>query len=487
MRFLFRSLSGLFLLALTAGLLAVGVGELRDAARAMAEDSGRSFPARERVFAVNVVTIDPQTVEPVLEAFGEVRSRRTLDLRPEVSGAVVMLSDAFVDGGRVSAGDVLLQVDPANAESDLALARAELNEARAELAEAERALVLSRDELAAAEDMVILQDRALARQRDLVERGVGTDAAVEAAELTVNAARQSVLSRRGAVQAAEQRVTTTTARIERAEINAGEAERALENATITAAFSGVLSNVTIVEGGVVGQNERVATLVDDTELEVAVRVSTEQYTRLLDEAGLIRQADVTVALDVFGADILAQGTVSRVSASVGEGQTGRLLFVSLDTAPGFRPGDFVSVSISEPPVAGVSRLPSSALSASSTVLVLDEENRLAAAPVELVRRQGDDVLVRAFPIAGRQIVAERSPLLGAGIRVNPLTPEAIEEQLAAGPAMVELDEERRARLIAFVEGNQRMPAGAKERVIAQLREPSVPAEMVERLEGRMGG
>ncbi|MEL6915303.1 MAG: HlyD family efflux transporter periplasmic adaptor subunit [Pseudomonadota bacterium] len=487
MRFLFRSLSGLFLLAATLGLMAVGVGELRTAARAMAEDGGRSAPARERVFAVNVVEIAPQTVAPVLEAFGEVRARRTLDLRPETSGTVVTLSEAFVDGGRVAAGEVLLEVDPSNAESALALARAELNEARAERAEAERALILSRDELAAAEDTVVLQERALARQRDLVARGVGTEAAVEAADLTANSARQSVLSRRGAVQSAEQRVTTTIARIERAEINAAEAERTLSNATVRAAFAGILSEVSIAEGGVVGQNERVATLVDDTALEVAVRVSTEQYSRLISETGQLRPAAVTAVLDVFGADIFAPGTLSRVSASVGEGQTGRLLFASLESAPGFRPGDFVSVAISEPPVEGVARLPSSALSAAGGVLVLDAENRLFEAPVELVRRQGDDVLVRAPDLAGEMVVAERSPLLGAGIRVNPLTPGGAEEELAAGPEMVALDEARRARLIAFVEANQRMPSGAKERVIAQLMQPSVPAEMVARIEGRMGG
>jgi hypothetical protein len=50
-----------------------------------------------------------------------------------------------------------------------------------------------------------------------------------------------------------------------------------------------------------------------------------------------------------------------------------------------------------------------------------------------------------------------------------------------------LDPERRAKLIAFVEANKRMPKQAKERVLAQLQEPEVRKELVERLEGRMGG
>ncbi|MEM1373552.1 MAG: HlyD family efflux transporter periplasmic adaptor subunit [Pseudomonadota bacterium] len=487
MRFLRRSLTGLFLLSVTIGLIAFGAIQIRDAARSLAEDDGRSFPARERSFAVNVVAFEPGEVVPVLGAFGEIRSRRSLDLRSEVSGSVMMLSDAFVDGGRVSRGDVLMQIDTSNAESALALAQAELREAEAEVLEAERALTLSRDELAGAEATALLQERALARQRDLVDRGVGTEAAVEAAELSTNSARQTVLSRRGALQQAEQRVTTTQARVERARINLSEAERALTNTTLTAAFDGVLSDVTIVEGGLVGQNEKVATLVDDAALEVAVRVSTEQYSRLIDDTGALRPADVTVTLDVFGADIVAEGSLSRVSASVGEGLTGRLLFVSLRSAPGFRPGDFVAVAIEEPAVGGVARLPASALSSENRVLVLNEENRLREVDVQLVRRQGDDVLVRARGLMGERVVAERSPLLGAGILVTPIAPEGATAQMAAAPATIALDDERRSRLISFVEANQRMPAEAKERVLAQLREPEVPAAMVERIEGRMGG
>jgi hypothetical protein len=53
--------------------------------------------------------------------------------------------------------------------------------------------------------------------------------------------------------------------------------------------------------------------------------------------------------------------------------------------------------------------------------------------------------------------------------------------------MVELSAERRAALVAFVEANARMPDEAKARVLAQLREPQVPAQMIERLESRMGG
>ncbi|MEM6897865.1 MAG: efflux transporter periplasmic adaptor subunit, partial [Pseudomonadota bacterium] len=99
MRFLRRSLTGLFLVALTIGLIAFGVGHIRDTAREVAENQRPAFQPRERSFAVNVVTYTPGEVVPVLNAFGEVRSRRSLDVRAEVAGTVTMLAENFVDGG----------------------------------------------------------------------------------------------------------------------------------------------------------------------------------------------------------------------------------------------------------------------------------------------------------------------------------------------------------------------------------------------------
>ncbi|MEL6210297.1 MAG: efflux transporter periplasmic adaptor subunit, partial [Pseudomonadota bacterium] len=75
----------------------------------------------------------------------------------------------------------------------------------------------------------------------------------------------------------------------------------------------------------------------------------------------------------------------------------------------------------------------------------------------------------------------------SGIKVRPLRPGSAEETEPPKDELVELDADRRARLVAFVEGNQRMPQDAKERVLAQLRQDRVPMQVVARIESRMGG
>ena len=244
-----------------------------------------------------------------------------------------------------------------------------------------------------------------------------------------------------------------------------------------------MSDVAISEGGLVANNEKLAQLIDPDALQVSFRVSTAQYARLLDADGALVQAPITVTLDVFGTDLSFDGKLTRESAAVQAGTTGRLLFAELSQTRGLRPGDFVTVAINEPTLDRVALIPSAAVSASGAVLVLGDEDRLEEGEVRVLRRQGDDVIVRAGALRGREIVAERSQLLGAGIKVKPLRGEGV---MPTEPETVELDDERRARLVAFVEANGRMPEAVKARLLTNLAKDKVPADMVARLESRMG-
>lgn len=489
MRFLRQSFFGTFLTALTLGLLVYAAHLVTGAIQHRLANERPAPPPRERVFTVNVLPAVLTTERPVIESFGEIRSRRTLELRAAAGGRVIELASEFETGGSVKSGQLLVQIDPSDAQTALSRVEVDLADAEAELRDAERNISLARDDEVAAQRQVELREQALKRQEDLAERGVGTTAAVEVAELSLAAARQTVVSRRQAVAQAEARIDLARTRLDRMRIASEEAQRRLDDTTLLAPFDGTLADVNIVEGYLVNPNERLAELIDPDALEVAFRLSTSQFARLLDPQNDLIPADIAVTLDVAGVDLTARGRIDRASAAAGAGQTGRLVFAHLDSARGFRPGDFVTVRISEPPLDQVVRLPASAYDTSSgTVLVLGEENRLESLPVELVRQQRDDVLVRGEGLPGQEVVTSRSPLLGAGIAVRPLRRGgAAEAEADAAEEMVELTEERRARLVAFIEGNNRMPAEAKARVLARLAEPRVPVRIVERIESRMGG
>ena len=485
MRFLGRGLIGLLLFSLALGLLGLAGNTIKVAVQDRMNQEPRSQKARERTFAVKVVPAEVTSINPTLNAFGEIQSRKTLDLRMAASGQIQELSTNFVEGGSVKSGELLIRLDDSDYQTAVDLAENNLIDAKNEVMESARNLSFSKEELAAAEEQEKLRLRALTRQKDLVERGVGTAAALENAELSASGATQAVLSRKAAVDQAKNRGAQAETRLVRAELALKDAKRKLEDTKLYAEFSGLLSGVSLVKGGIVSANERLGQLIDPEVLEVSFKISTQQYTRLLNDNGELLKAPVSVALTNTEQGLNADGVIIRDSASVAKGQTGRQVYAKLTKSVGFKPGDFVAVKVEEPTLNWVVKLPSTALDASNNVLLLGEGERLEEAQVKLMRRQGNEVIVRSRDLSGKEIVAQRTPVLGAGIKVKAI--RSGEENEVAEVEMLELTEERRAKLISAIETNGYIPKTVKERIIGQLTQPKVPADVVARIESRMGG
>ena len=485
MRFLGRGLIGLLLFSLALGLLGLAGNTIKVAVQDRMNQEPRAQKARERTFAVKVVPAEVTSINPTLNAFGEIQSRKTLDLRMAASGQIQELSTNFVEGGSVRSGELLIRLDDSNYQTAVDLAENNLIDAKNEVMESARNLSFSKEELAAAEEQEKLRLRALTRQKDLVERGVGTAAALENAELSASGATQAVLSRKAAVDQAKNRGAQAETRLVRAELALKDAKRKLEDTELYAEFSGLLSGVSLVKGGIVSANERLGQLIDPKVLEVSFKISTQQYTRLLNDNGELLKVPVSVALTSTDQGLDADGVIIRDSASVAKGQTGRQVYARLTKSVGFKPGDFVAVKVEEPTLNWVVKLPSTALDASNNVLLLGEGERLEEAQVRLMRRQGNEVIVRSRDLSGKEIVAQRTPVLGAGIKVKPI--RSGEENKVAEVEMLELTEERRAKLISAIETNGYIPKSAKKRIIGQLTQPKVPADVVARIESRMGG
>ena len=485
MRFLGRGLMGLLLFSLALGLLGLAGNTIKVAVQDRMNQEPRAQKARERTFAVKVVPAEVTSINPTLNAFGEIQSRKTLDLRMAASGQIQELSTNFVEGGSVKSGELLVRLDDSDHQTAVDLAENNLIDAKNEVMESARNLSFSKEELAAAEEQEKLRLRALTRQKDLVERGVGTAAALENAELSASGATQAVLSRKAAVDQAKNRGAQADTRLVRAELALKDAKRKLEDTKLFAEFSGLLSGVSLVKGGIVSANERLGQLIDPEVLEVSFKISTQQYTRLLNDNGELLRAPVYVALTNTDQGLNAEGVIIRDSASVAKGQTGRQVYAKLTKSVGFKPGDFVAVKVQEPTLNWVVKLPSTALDASNNVLLLGEGERLEEAQVKLMRRQGNEVIVRSRDLSGKEIVAQRTPVLGAGIKVKAI--RSGEENEVAEVEMLELTEERRAKLISAIETNGYIPKTVKERIIGQLTQPKVPADVVARIESRMGG
>lgn len=420
MRFLIRSLAGLFITAATLGLLFLAAVQIWAALEERRTGSGPGRPVGEQVFTVRLTELTPQTIDPVMQVFGTVQSRRRLELRAGAAGRIVFLDPAVHEGGVVQAGQLLIQTDPAAAQAELDNQLAAQAEAQAALRDARRAVTVATDDLAAAQAQVEWRDQALQRQRDLAERRLGTSSEREAAELAASSAVQAVLSRQSALANAESAVATAEITVQRSDIAVAEARRALDLTEVRARFGGRVTAVTAVEGGLVSLNEQLAEIIDPEALEVQIPLSLQQYSRLIVGQASLDGTPVQVVLDGSSGRITVPAQLDRAAASVEEGAAGRTVFARLDEPdPRLRPGDFVTAEIDEPALPGVALIPAAAVGADGAVLVAGDDGRLSAVPVSVLRRQGDDVIITVTDdLVGARIVSERAPQLGAGIRVR---------------------------------------------------------------------
>ncbi|QFT30816.1 Macrolide export protein MacA [Labrenzia sp. THAF82] len=498
MRFLMRGLIGLALMAIMVGFAGYGAYQFYDALTA--EETTRQRPARERIYSVNVSELAPQTVTPLTTAFGQVESWRSLQLRASSEGRLVNVASKFRDGAAVAEGELLLKIDPANAEFLFLDAEAALADAEAQKAEAEEAIVGAEQELEAARRQLALRRQALERQQQLKDKGYSTAVQVETEELGVASLEQSLSNRLQSVITARKRIERMDLTVKRAQIALKDAQRVLDETTLTAPFYGYLSEVDATLGRRVSPSETLAVLIDPTALEVKFSVSTSEFARLLDERGKLIKAPVSVTLQLGGRSIVVPGNIDRAAAVVSEGEAGRTLFATLEIEPGavLRPGDFVKVEIQEPELNRVAVVPAGAVTEDGRLLIIGEGDRIEEIQAKVLRRMREDVVLANVPF-GEKYVTERLPQLGTGLKVSPRDTDGSTNQ-PEGPAvakaspsndernsddLVALDPERRAALIAQL-NESNIPENRKARLLALLSQPMVPKDLVDRLEQRRG-
>jgi membrane fusion protein, multidrug efflux system len=484
MKFLGRLLLGVVLLSFTGAVLTFGVKRFIDAREELAERKPR--PPAEREQVVNAHPLRAVVTRPQLLVYGEIRSWRTVELRAPAAGRLVQVDPRFRDGSRVLANADLVSIDPADSEARKTDAAAVVSEADAEVAEAREAVGAAEQELNAAERQRALRQQSLERQRALLSKGYATRADIEAAELSLAGAEQSVLNRAQMVITARKRVERADLKHARANITLSDADRDVGDTRVTAPFAGTLTAVDATLGRLVAVNEKLGELIDPTALEVVFRVSNRQFSHLLDESGQLQPLPLKARLQLGSREILATGTIDRVDAVVGSGQSGRRLFGRLDASAKvvLRPGDFVAVSVTEAPLKNVAVVPSTAVGADGSVLVIGNDGRLSELKVTIARRQGDELVLANVPF-GQQIVAQRLPQLSEGVRVRVHGGAVSVAEMKPQSKTIELEPARRDQLIQIIAASKRLPEERKQAILEMLSRPQVPRRLVERIEARI--
>ncbi|MDR1228388.1 MAG: efflux RND transporter periplasmic adaptor subunit [Azoarcus sp.] len=320
---------------------------------------GWQQPGAIDVVAMRVVA-EPAPVR--LEALGEVRAVRQVTLSSEVGGRVAVIS--FEPGRRVKVGAVLVRLDDAVEQADLAAARAGAVFARQQLARA--------TELAAigASSREVLQQREAERDRSA--------AAVRQLEARIGQKR------------------------------------------IRAPFDGELGLRWVDLGQYVNAGERAVTLTDLDTLYVNFDVPQQALARL--ETG----QTVEVRSDAPETAIL-KARISAIEPQVGRDTRNVTVQATLkNERRALRPGMYVTAAVVLPPEPDALLLPAAAIMTSASgdavavvrELSADQTGRAEIVPVTTGRRLGDRVLVTRGLQAGDVVITEGQVRLRPDVAVR---------------------------------------------------------------------
>ncbi len=218
-------------------------------------ESGSKRPAREQTASVNAARVARgELVVPVV-AEGTLRARRSTQVRVEVAGRIDRL--AVEEGQTVRKGDALVVLDGREYRIAMEEARARYLKALGVIAVEEDSVIGSSDPEAFEREIAALDklesDGKLSREERRARE----------IELGVRALREGTYRR----ELVEARSGLSQARAdeERARLN-------LDRATVRAPFSGVVAELELTEGQLLGLREVVCTLVDNVDLEAELGV-----------------------------------------------------------------------------------------------------------------------------------------------------------------------------------------------------------------------
>ncbi len=343
-------------------------------------DNDADQPAIENP-AVSVFQVKTEEVGQYLEFVARTEPNQSVEIRARVEGELISCS--FTEGGIVTKGQELFQIDP--------------DQYSASLAEAEAALKSQR--VGAANAL-----RNLERGQELSKTGFISNSDLDKLVTTSSQAE-------AAVRSAE-------ANLEKASLN-------LQYSTIHAPFTGSIGRVKFNVGNLVTpQSDSLATLISIDPMYVNFQLEEARYLNYLQMPEDIQQeVNLTLRLpnnQVYTGDGVVNFADTRIDESTG---TVAMRAEFSNTNGGLVPGLFVTLMIETEDKESVALVPQVAVQENQQgkfVLVVGEDNKVVARVVQLGRRMNAMWVVESGLEAGEQIVIEGLQKVRPGVEVDPI-------------------------------------------------------------------
>jgi len=229
----------------------------------------------ESSLSVEAVIVERGDYPVSIVAFGEVSPLDVSVISCEVFGRVVEVNPLLETGERLRQGDVLVRIDDRDYRAARDEALASVRQLEKTLAKLNLQLRYDKERLALQVRTRDLAAKEFERVRKLLEDSkVGSQASVEGAERAYNAAATQVISLEQSIDLLPIQIAETEQALAGARARLARTEANLERCVLTAPFDCRVKSAQVELGQLAAPSQPVATLTDDSILEIHVPVDS---------------------------------------------------------------------------------------------------------------------------------------------------------------------------------------------------------------------
>lgn len=394
--------------------------------------------------SVVVAPVIRKTVPLFTELTARTDASDSVDIRARVKS--FLLTQNYVEGTMVDAGQVLFTLDKREYEAQLMQAKAQLAKAQADLAQAqERTLVdTAQANVGIAMAQLNKTDQDVKRLKPLAEQRAVPQQDYDNALAAQQAARADLEGRQASLNTSKvnQKATIDQAQaaVEAANANIRQAELNVEYCTITTPIAGLAGTRQVAPGNLVGNGEAtvLTTVSNVNPMRVYVSISEAEYLKYqgLRAQGKLKSGAANLDLILAdGSTFPEKGRIIIADRAV-DLKTGTLSLIAEFPNPKglLRPGQFGRVRFATTVAENALLVPQKAVTemqSAKTVFVVDAENKVALRSITLGDRVGQDYIVTDGLKAGERIIVEGIQKARPGDIVNP-TEQPVSSETAPG-------------------------------------------------------
>lgn len=371
----------------------------------------------EKAWAVSTEIATRTPVHPQLELLGSVESPYTTQLSAAINADVINVPAR--EGAFVLEGDILVELDEAEARLNLQQKQADVTELEASIITEKNRYKSDLAALKSEQSLLQIAKRSVDRQRKLEKSNLTSQELIDNSSNKLELQALSVNSRQLSIADHTSRLNQLEAKLARAKANVSNAELDLSRTKVTAPYNGQITQVSVSPGGRVRPGEPIVELYDSSQIEVRAQIPDKSIN--LVRSSLKTGKPLNASISIYGEEVTL--TLSRLSGKTNSGSGGvDGLFKATTDDPPFIIGSSVKLTLDLPLLEKAITAPISAVYGTNRIYSIKDQ-RLVSVDASIIGayfdKTGQQRLILDTPLRnGETFITTQLPNAINGLKVT---------------------------------------------------------------------